>query len=321
MNGAKEVVFGFVKNVKLLRAAQMRIKAEREARLAFSRLDRPPILIYQMGKVGSSTVYKSLKNTPLSNSVLHLHFLSTDLPKIKERYKKAGKYPPPYHIYLGESVRKILCRNPNLPCKIISLVRDPIAVVVSSLFQNPHLAPLSLTTDKNTIDPEKVIRYLDRKLREPTTFSYVNEWFDRELKRVLDVDVFAKPFPVDVGYAVCRNKNVEALVIRLEDLSQRGPKAISEFLNLDATFVLEQSNVRNELMGGESYLQVLRRISLTPSLCREIYSSKFVKHFYNEAMIEQLVSKWTQYRFDLDTPSHGMNNTAGAYRAHQRTVS
>jgi Putative capsular polysaccharide synthesis protein len=318
MNAAREIVFGFVKKIKSLHAAQLRIKAEREARLAFSRLDIPPILIYQMGKVGSSTVYKSLKSTPLSDSVLHLHFLSTDLSKIRERYKKIGIYPPPYHIYLGESVRKILCRNPNLPCKIISLVRDPIAVVVSSVFQNPHFAAESLTTHEDTIDPEKAIQYLNRKLREPSTFSYVNQWFDKELKRVLDVDVFAKPFPVDVGYAVCRNRKVEALVIRLEDLSQRGPKAISEFLNLDAALVLEQRNVRNELMGGESYGQVLKRICLSPSVCREIYSSKFVRHFYDDAMIEQLVSKWTQHRFNLDASSHAMNNTAGYYSAlHQ----
>lgn len=37
---------------KPLAAAAKRVLAEREARAAFAHPDRPPILVYQMGKVG-----------------------------------------------------------------------------------------------------------------------------------------------------------------------------------------------------------------------------------------------------------------------------
>ncbi len=37
---------------------------------------KPPILIYTMGKVGSMTVYQSLKEAKLGNPVYHIHFLT-----------------------------------------------------------------------------------------------------------------------------------------------------------------------------------------------------------------------------------------------------
>ena len=301
MSIAERIFPGFIRRLKPLQALQMKIKAELEVTRAFSRLDTPPILVYQMGKVGSSTVHKSLMCSALPNPLLHLHFLSKDLSKHRETHKKAGIYPPPYHIYLGESVRKALDRSPNWPCKIISLLRDPIAFVVSDLFENPHFARESLKADENAIDPEKALKYLDWELCKPNTFNYVNEWFDRELKQVFDIDVFAEPFPVDVGYAVYCKARVEALVIRLEDLSQKGPKAISEFLRLDEPLILEQSNVRNDSKGAKAYQHVLNKICLSPSLCGKIYSSRFVKHFYDETMVKQFISKWTQNRFDYDS--------------------
>jgi len=51
----------------------------------------PPILIYQMGKVGSTTILKSLKNAQIQNPVYHIHFLSSDGIRNAERYFKTLK--------------------------------------------------------------------------------------------------------------------------------------------------------------------------------------------------------------------------------------
>jgi hypothetical protein len=259
------------------------------ARHAFSNLTVPPILIYQMGKVGSITVYNSLRAAALANPILHLHFLSKeDFRGRRKRHKAVGR-DLPYHIFLGEAVSRVLPR----PCKIISLVRDPIAYLVSGTFENPFFATEEIRTDTGAIDHQKALKYLERVLSKPATYSYVNEWFDRELKQVFDIDVFAQPFPVNVGYAVYRKADVEALVIRLEDLTQKGPTVISEFLNLEKPLVLEQRNVRTGSRDGEAYQQVLKKLRLNELVCREIYSSRFTKHFYSERMIEQFIRKWT----------------------------
>ncbi len=299
MSTTKRILFESIKKIKPLHALQLRIKAERETKRGFSQLHVPPILIYQMGKVGSSTVYKTLKDAALPNSIFHLHFLSNVLIEAREHHIKGGIYPPPYHIYLGESIRKFIKRNTHCPCKIISLVRDPIAMVVSNVFQNPYFAKENLYTCDNTIDPEKVVKVLDQYLRkqfktDSYVDSYIYKWFDRELKQVFDIDVFAKPFPRNVGYVSYKKDEVEALVIRLEDLSQKGPRAITEFMGLNNLLVLKQANIRNESKDAIPYRQVLKKIRLDLSLCKEIYSNRFVKHFYSEEMVQQFISKWTK---------------------------
>ena len=55
-----------------------------------------------------------------------------------------------------------------------------------------------------------------------------------------------------------------------------------------------KTNIRNESKDAIPYRQVLKKIRLNHSLCREIYSSRFVKHFYSEAMVQQFISRWTQ---------------------------
>ena len=274
----------------------MRILAEREARHAFSDPALPPVLVYQMGKVGSSSVYDSLLNADLRNPVLHLHFLSEDLIQYREELKRAGWSPLPYHIYLGEAVRKVLPRH----CRIISLVRDPIAFVVSNLFENPYVATGMPLTRRKTLDAKKALGYLERELAGPDAFTYVNTWFERELHRVFGIDVFGEPFPKELGYAIYGSASAKALVLRLEDLSREGPKAIASFLDLPAPLELRHSRVATESESAEEYRDVLSNVCLDASLCRQVYSSRLVTHFYDETSIEGFISKWTRDGLDRD---------------------
>ena len=287
-------MLNLIKKIKPLYAIAYQLRAQHEARSAFSSPENPPIFIYQMGKVGSITVYRSLKDLPITNPILHLHFLSRDLPKHRETLKRAKINPPAYHIYLGQATRKLLNKHKEFPIKVISLVRDPIAFVISNIFENPYFAEESLLTDTGSIDPQKASKYIDCKLKDTKTFTYIYEWFNRELKSVFGVDVFAEPFPLETGHVAYSKGNVKALVIRLEDLTEKGPQAISEFLGLEDQLILKQGNVRVDSNAKEIYRSVKKGVSLDISLCREIYSSKFVKHFYNEDMINKFISTWTK---------------------------
>lgn len=270
----------------------LQAKARHEAWRAFAHQNVPPILVYQMGKVGSSTVYNSLVNRSLPNSVLHIHFLSDSLPEYKNAHERAGVFPAPYHLFLGDALRKMLKIKQDVPVKIISLVRDPVAVVISSLFENTYFNKALCHADSDDIDPKKAIDHLNIYFQDPDCFRYIDEWFDRELKSVFDIDVFTVPFPVEKGYATYCNKSVQALVIRLEDLTEKGPEAIADFLGLDALVDMQLKNVRSEVRQSDSYKSVLKSICLDKDLCREIYSSRFVKHFYSAEMIAGFMSRW-----------------------------
>lgn len=279
--------------LKPLIALAYSVEAKREAFFAFSHRRSPPVLIYQMGKVGSSTVYASLKKARIPSPILHLHFLSKKLSKHRYIHEEAGVYPVPYNIYLGEEVRKRISNIHNPTIKIISLIRDPIAHVVSGVFQNPYLFGSAILTAQGTIDPQKAALYINRKLNEPRTFYFTYEWFNTELKSVFNIDVFSRPFPVNEGYAVYSRNNVEALVIRLEDLTDQGPEVISNFLNLDTPLTLIQKNVRDHSSEKSAYLEFRQNISISPLKSKEIYSSKFVKHFYNDRLINRFTATWT----------------------------
>lgn len=214
--------------------------------------------------------------------------------KYREFQLKAGNYPLPYHIYLGESVRRIIRKKSQISCKIISLVREPIAFVVSNLFHNPQFAPENLLDRSGTMDVGRAVQYLTKILEKEDTFDYVYNWFDRELKTVFDIDVFSYPFPREDGYAVYTRNAVETLLIRLEDLSSKGPGVLTHFLAAPQAIRLDAHNTRAESRHGHVYLSLLNTIKIEPSICRRIYSHKFSKHFYSDDMIDRFVERWSK---------------------------
>ena len=50
----------------------------------------PPLLLYQMGKVGSKTIQRSLRTVELDRPVFHVHFLTPD--RVEKTEKERRKY-------------------------------------------------------------------------------------------------------------------------------------------------------------------------------------------------------------------------------------
>jgi hypothetical protein len=274
-------------------AQRQKISARREARLITKQSEYPPILVYQMGKVGSKTVFYSLQKANLPNLVYHFHFLSGDLIRIKQQHIKAGRFPVGYDIELGLAVFRILNKlgenKPNY--KIISLVRDPIAWQISNLFQNPDFFPSEIQDESGLIEPIKAVAFLKNRLSQLESYSYVFDWFDKELKSVFNIDVFAYPFNRDHGYSILGDNDV--LLLQMESLGNIGSKAISKFLNSSKEINLQLSNVRSQTRESQKYQFVKNQIKLDKTICEKIYSTRFVKHFYNPNMIDKFIHKWS----------------------------
>lgn len=295
MSAITKALKSFLRHIaRQYRAKRQRLNAEREAHLAFKAPSHPPILVYQMGKVGSSTVYKSLQEANLPNRVLFIHFLSDHLREYRKMHIDAGIFPVPYHLDLGLAVRKRIDTLSQIRCKIISLFRDPIAFEISNLFQNPDLLKADLKTESKVIDPFKAISFLEKGFHRPNVFRYVYNWFDNELKAIFDIDVFEHPFPTDTGWKVYRGTKAEALVLRMEDLSRIGSIVISEFLGLTESIPLVHANVRSAKNEGKAYQLVKTKFKLSRAFCEEVYSSRFVRHFYSKAMVDEFIRKWSR---------------------------
>jgi hypothetical protein len=97
----------------------------------------PPVLVYQMGKVGSETVARSLGDEQLARSVYHLHFLTPQgLARAAETYREHWRPDGnAHHVWDGEFIRERLQEaGDGEQWPVITLVRDPVARNLSAFF-------------------------------------------------------------------------------------------------------------------------------------------------------------------------------------------
>jgi hypothetical protein len=255
----------------------------------------PPVFIYQMGKVGSSTVYRSLKKIKLSNPVFHIHFLTSSGIEMAEKFHKSAKRELiPCHIQLSRILRSKLSRSRNSKIKIITLVRDPISFEISNFFQNIKCINGNLIDDNGQIDKDKALSFLENKIKTYNTkTAYIDTWFDNEIKVVCNIDVFDYPFDFNKGFCTIKQKNVDLLILRLEDLNSNFSIALTDFLSLKQPVKMIKANIGKKKKYSSDYQYVKDNIKISESVCRRIYSSRFCMHFYNEKMREGFIKKWT----------------------------
>ncbi len=272
---------------------------------ADNRYKKPPLLIYQMGKVGSKTVTHSLYKAKIGRHIYHVHFLTPELVTKYENKRK--KYLGTInegslkHIWQYQYLQKKLAKNTKgEKWKVVTLVRDPVARNLATFFENIEVLTSELDTqwrlksseydfeitiDKNNFQP--LIDIFFEKCRHDTPLIY----FDREFKPHFEIDVFDTPFPVANGYEIYKNDKVDILLIRLEDLNNCAEKAINKLLSIDNIKIIQQ-NIGDQKDYAELYAKFKGTIRLPDSYLDKMYKSKFAQHFYTENEIKHFRKKW-----------------------------
>lgn len=220
------------------------------------------ILIYQPAKVGSSSVYKSIKG--YNRYALHCHSLHELEDRDGEFYKllnlKAGK--------------------------IISLVRDPVARRISEMWQGV------VYTDRydagvNFSDIENW--YFDGEF-----WNSEFNWFYQEMKAVFKIDVFEHPFNKEEGYSLIKQGNIELLLIKMEKLDEL-EGVIGEFLGING-FRLSNENVSVRKSYRFAFQSYKKSFSISEESLKEIYKkNEYMKHFYSEQERDKLYQKWVKH--------------------------
>jgi hypothetical protein len=156
-----------------------------------------PIIIYQMGKVGSSSVMKSLQKRAIW-PLFHAHFLlkiannrSFYNPKVYEILHL--KRNEERQVRLGEFLYKKLI-VPKKQLKIISLTREPIGRNIAAFFQN---------FERETGKKYELSNFTPQELMDIFVNYYPHsiplDWFDNYFKPFLGIDVYEYPFPKEQG--------------------------------------------------------------------------------------------------------------------------
>ena len=253
-------------------------------------------LIYQMGKVGSSSIYKALKEHHLSSPVYQLHYLDPTSLQESVAWHNANNFSQlPEHLQVSEAMATFLAKDQDrVRWKIISLVRDPIALQCSMIFQNLAEAFSSALEEDNTrVNLQKAIELITRDLSDfQTRKSHFLNWFDNEIKEVFGIDVYRYPFNKEEGFSIINQGNVEILLIKFENLQECFTEAFFQFTGIN-DLQLPQANVGIEKEYGEDYKKLTRTLLLPNSLCKNIYKTKLTQHFYSQQEINKFMEQWS----------------------------
>jgi hypothetical protein len=248
------------------------------------------IIVFQMGKVGSSTIYESLKSSKFAGSVFHVHHMTEDVLGKTEKIYTSQNIEVPRHLRDSRFLLNELAKDLNgRKWAIISLVREPIARNISAFFQNIEL-PFPDFNFQNYDSAVKIQELVERFLQK-YPHDIPLRWFDRQMKPVFGIDVYESDFPKTKGYKIYRGQLTDLLVVRLESLTECAEEAFGTFLNMDQ-FVLLNANTSNKKNYYNVYRKFVDSIKLPSEYIEKMYSSKYVQHFYTEEEICHFLSKW-----------------------------
>lgn len=256
-----------------------------------------PTIIYQPGKVGSITVYQSLKTAlnkqGISTPVYHAHNLDR-IEAIEEFVKQARKAPENTLKKLDESkaLRREIDGDPSQKWNIISLVRDPVALRVSTMFQilDEYIPdwPKQVEENKLSIEDLQHILLTEKELNP----AFLAAWFSNQVKGLFGFDIFSSPFDVEQGYKIYRpfRSRFSFMIIRLEDLNRVAPRAFYDFIRL------ENFQVINYNIGEQKpYSELYKRFKTTPLPAEYLdaaYKTQYARHFYSPKELEAFQKRW-----------------------------
>ena len=177
----------------------------------------PLLLIYQMGKVGSKTVERSLRAIKLDMPIYHTHLLTkeriADTEAKRKKFFRTERYSYLKRPWLNQFLLKQIESDLNdKKWKILTLTREPIARNISTFFENLEVKLID-SSDKYEVksdyyDIEPIIVTPDNMLElRDLFFARLNHdsplvFFDRELKGVFGIDVFASEFSKSKGFKI-----------------------------------------------------------------------------------------------------------------------
>jgi hypothetical protein len=263
---------------------------------------RRPILIYQMGKVGSSSVVDLLHQLNLNRPIIHVHTLNPEhLETAVERHRQASQRPLDEHL-VASSIMLRQLQLSELPCQIITLTRAPIARTLSFVLEDwsKKIPDARSATLDGCVEMAKAA--VNKMLQPGSAHADPSTWFDSELRSTFGVDVFSRPYDLNHGYTILPHELHPTLVIRMEDLNRSLSPAIREFLGVDVEGVRARpANRGADKWYAEVYEALKQTYALEPDALKTITTSRYFKHFYTDH-VNLTFSKWGSQRLKALTP-------------------
>lgn len=245
------------------------------------------ILIFTIGKVGSSSVYISLKENKFINiPIFHLHSLNPErLEEQKKYYGQSKRNSIPFHLIQGEIISQLL---PSFGGKIhlFTLLREPITREISSLFQDSFNF-----FDTQELGDGRMKEVVKNKLQSLRRELPEDEWFRSELKTVFGFDITSFDFNPEIGWQIKEKKDTKIAIMRLENLDDCFNDVCKLMFDSDCDYQLLSKNKAVNKFYYEAYKTIKHQTGYTKSEMNQVFDSRFIQKFYPD-FTEVIRKRW-----------------------------
>lgn len=255
-----------------------------------------PLIVFQMGKVGSTAILASLEAAAPRRPLFHVHFLSSqglaDARKRLASLRAANGNANTWCLLESQFLQRMLTRSANRKWKVISLIREPVARNISSFFFNIERYRPDVFKDI-LLGRENSHAVLDIFLKEFPEHDYTLQWFDTEMKQVFGIDIYTEPFHAEKGYQIYYGDKADLLLLRLESLRECASDAFFEFLGIK-DFLLRTANSADEFVYADAYQRFLDEVELPSDYLDKMYGAPYTRHFYTSSEITCFRDRWSR---------------------------
>jgi hypothetical protein len=240
------------------------------------------LLIYQMGKVGSTSLEETIKDS------LHVHSLYSNWPCFVFYQQRRRNFPERLSQHFYDWSRRVALKR-RKKIKIISLVRDPYARNISMFFQNlQHWMYYFSKLDKKDLRLECDLPLLFEVFEKAFDHDYPLTWFDKEINRFTGIDIYKYPFDKEKGYSRIQNEKYDILLIKLESLKFTW-NVVEDFVG--SKLIFQNVNLSSDKWYAPVYENFIRDYAPSETYLDKIYNSKLAKHFYTKDEILKFRNK------------------------------
>jgi hypothetical protein len=242
-----------------------------------------PVLIYQMGKVGSTTISTTLKSWGIEN--LQIHYLTEKtINNIEKQHVLRGLKVPNHVIRSRELLSDNILESKNI--RMISLIRDPVKRNISAFFQN--LGAFFPKVELDNLDTDTLVKTFIDKYSHNISIN----WFDVEFKKNTGIDLLKCIINNENDTFTIENDNLKLLLIKVEASDEVKVDSLKAFLKVNSKAELVHGNIGSEKSYSSSYSKFKEVIKLPPYYLDSMYSSPLITHFYPREKIAHMRAAW-----------------------------
>lgn len=248
---------------------------------------KPLVVILTIGKVGSSSVYFSIKKQ-FTSRIFHIHYISEKgVEESWSEHKNSHRDSVPLHLINSRILQRKLKKYKG-KVYIITVVREPIQRKISSFFQNlDKFRTLSGLRIENTDKFFKVVNdgYIKNLWNEE------DNWIKNELVETFNFEVYQTSEVKTKGFIIEKSINSHLLLLKMETLDIHFSKAVKIFFETEKNISLIPYNEGGAKYYSEAYNEFKKKFSLEKSTVDLICNTKYFKSFYQN-QYEQVLQKY-----------------------------